>query len=245
MSNKVVFDTVRPWLDEQGFTPGRIAALNDACEALRRGEDMPIVVEGKPAHKLADPAAFFDGVRKVTGPLNLEQVETVNALLKAAAHWPIAWLAYGLATAWHEARLEPIHEKGGRAYLDKYDTGPLAKALGNTPEDDDDGILYAGRGLVQLTGRANYRKAGAHLGLDLLAKPDLALDPENATRILVWGMETGAFTGKALKDYLAGTMVKEAAYAPCRRIINGTDRAALIAGHAIGFQCALSAGGWA
>lgn len=35
MSNQVIFDTVRPWLDDKGYTDERIAALNAACNALR------------------------------------------------------------------------------------------------------------------------------------------------------------------------------------------------------------------
>ena len=38
-----------------------------------------------------------------------------------------------------------------------YDTGRLAKALGNTPEKDGDGQRFKGRGLIQLTGTNNYK----------------------------------------------------------------------------------------
>jgi putative chitinase len=196
-------------------------------------------------YKLTDPDRFYTGVRLVTGSLQPVQFQTIESLLEAAKHWPLSWLAYGLATAWHEARLKPIKELGSDAYLDKYDTGKLAEALGNTPEDDDDGILYAGRGLVQLTGRRNYRNAGGFLGLDLLTNPDLALDPVNATRILVWGMEGGEFTGRGLKDFLPDRRGTVTQFTNARRIINGTDKAALIAGYAEKFQTALEQGGWA
>lgn len=45
---------------------------------------------------------------------------------------------------------------------------------------------YFGRGFVQLTWQENYAAAGKDLKLDLVAKPALALEPENAARILVW-----------------------------------------------------------
>lgn len=197
------------------------------------------------AHVLADQPRFYIGVRKVTGSLDQIQVDTIQRLLNAAKEWPLSWVAYALATAWHECKLRPIREMGSNAYLDKYDTGKLAAALGNTPEDDDDGIRYAGRGLVQLTGRRNYRSAGEFLGVDLLGNPDLALLPEVATKILVWGMEGGKFTGRALDDYLPDRLGTQPQFVQARRIINGQDRAQLIAGHAEKFQDALEDGGWA
>lgn len=209
--------------------------IQSAMAALRRAATSKV---SEPAFIVHDAPAFFAGVNAVTGSLTQRQVDTINAILQVAKHWPRRWVAYALATAWHECRLEPIKERGGIAYLSKYDTGRLARMLGNTPEADGDGVKYAGRGLVQLTGRANYAKAGEYLGIDLLGNPDLALDLNHAAAILAWGMETGAFTGKKLADYLG------ADFRNARRIINGMDRADLIAGYAIKFDRALIAGKW-
>lgn len=55
------------------------------------------------------------------------------------------------------------------------------KDLGNTQAGD--GKRYMGRGIFQLTGRANYRTMGPKLGLDLEGKPDLAADPPVSFRI--------------------------------------------------------------
>ena len=60
----------------------------------------------------------------------------------------------------------------------------LAKTLGNTEKGD--GYRYRGRGSLQLTGRANYVKAGKDLGIDLEGNPDLAAAPEHAFRIAGW-----------------------------------------------------------
>ena len=55
------------------------------------------------------------------------------------------------------------------------------KRLGNTEEGD--GFRYRGRGMVSLTGRANYRKYGQIIGVDLEAQPDLMLKPEIGARV--------------------------------------------------------------
>ncbi|MBH9537539.1 hypothetical protein [Novosphingopyxis sp. YJ-S2-01] len=186
------------------------------------------------AHTLANPAAFYAEVRKITGALDQVQVNTIEALLHKGAHWPIAWLAYGLATAWHEARMKPIAEwgKGGNR--------PYAKP-------GKYGQPQYGRGLVQLTWDRNYEWADKALGLNgsLLKDFDRALEPDIASDILVKGMETGAFTGKALRDYLPTERGGFDQFRNARRIINGTDKATAIASHALAFQNALSAGGWA
>ena len=58
--------------------------------------------------------------------------------------------------------------------------------LGNTTPGD--GYKYRGRGLIQLTGRANYRDFGRLIKVDLEETPDRASDGENAVRVaaLFW-----------------------------------------------------------
>lgn len=181
---------------------------------------------------------FFGAVRPLFGgSLSQGQVDGIEALLAATAALPVTHRAYLLATAKHETAdtMRPIVEYGGRKYFNKYDTGKLAAALGNTPAADGDGYLYRGRGYVQVTGRANYGKAGLALGLDLLRHPDMALHPTVASQILVRGCSEGWFTGKKLGEYLPGD------YRNARRVVNGTDRADLIAGYARQFEIALVA----
>ena len=187
-----------------------------------------------PISKPFDERAFFASVRGRFGGLSQAQVDGFKSLLTVMRPWPVSWASYGLGTTWHETAhtMQPIKERGGADYLSKYDTGRLASALGNTPSADGDGQLYAGRGYVQITGRANYRKFGIE------ATPDDALKPEVAGRILVEGMERGLFTGKKLSDYLPGD------YFNARRIINSTDKAQMIADYANDFERALRAGGW-
>lgn len=83
------------------------------------------------------------------------------------------------------------HESGGLRWLFEL-WGPtpqqrryeppsdLAVELGNT--EAGDGYLYRGRGLIQVTGRSNYRRTGSALGMDLEGHPELLGEPMLASR---------------------------------------------------------------
>lgn len=78
-----------------------------------------------------------------------------------------------LAQAAHESDLfRTLAEYGGPAYFARYDG---RRDLGNT--EAGDGARYHGRGLFQLTGRANYRRYGALIGIDLEGAPERAKEP--------------------------------------------------------------------
>lgn len=189
---------------------------------------------------MTDRAKFFAHVRSRFGALRQTQVDGFVFLLDRLAETNLIrnQAAYILATVWHEtaSTMQPITERGPRQYFDQYDTGRKAKALGNTPQKDDDGWLYRGRGYVQITGAENYRQISARLGFDLLNQPDLALEPQIAWQILLLGMTEGLFTGRCLSDYLTPTKTD---YLTARRIVNGLDRATQIAEYARVFEFAL------
>lgn len=175
--------------------------------------------------------------------LKQSQVDGIERLVRAAELGGLTYpeTAYLLATVYHETgeAMQPVVERGSKSYFDKYDIGQLAKKLGNTPIKDGDGYLYRGRGDVQITGEDNYRKFGKLLGVDLINNPDLALDPTTSAKIAVLGMRDGLFTGVGFRKKRPVGRYDKAAYTKARVIINGTDKAGLIAGHAMVFEKAL------
>jgi putative chitinase len=60
-----------------------------------------------------------------------------------------------------------------------------ANRLGNGSEDSGDGYRYSGRGLIQLTGKANYIRLTKISGIDILTDPDSAALPDIACQIAV------------------------------------------------------------
>jgi hypothetical protein len=167
--------------------------------------------------------AFFEVIRREFGPLSQKQVDGFNVLYEASKELPVRHQAYVLATAWHEtaATMQPIEEYGrgkGREYGKP--VGPYGK-------------VYFGRGYVQLTWLENYEKAGKAVDRNLVQFPDQAMIPEVAADIIVRGMSQGWFTRKKMADFQS--------YEDMRKVVNGTDKAALIAGYAKKMEAALLA----
>jgi hypothetical protein len=194
---------------------------------------------------------FYSQVRHglFRGRLRQSQVDGLNFILDAwerdHAKKDDRWLAYALATTHHEtdASIRPIHEYGGRRYFfEMYDIEGRrprkARELGNL--NPGDGARFHGRGFVQLTGRKNYEAMQREFRVDLTSSDkaaDRALDPALAAKIMFCGMERGTFTGKKLGDYFNA---KRAQWERARAIINGKDKARLIAGFALDYYAAVS-----
>ena len=180
-----------------------------------------------------DRGIFFAQIRSLFGRMSQSQVEGLNSLLDAVGGCLINEAAYMLATAYHETAhtMQPIEEYGkgrGRDY---------GKRLKMSRKPYSDTLpLYYGRGYVQLTWYENYEKAGKKVGVDLLNEPGWALSAPIAAKIMREGMIEGWFTGKKLNDYVG---LRTADYVSARRIINGMDKAQLIAGYAVVFELAL------
>lgn len=191
-----------------------------------------------------DRATFFAFARRAPfgNRLTQEQVDGCEAILNAWTGDDDRQLAYVLATAFHETAgtMAPVREgsRPSRRLSDAQARRVVAKYRYGKP-DPETGHVYYGRGLVQLTWRRNYEKMGKKLGLDLVWMPDGVLDLTASARILITGMVDGDFTGRKLSDYF--TADKEDPEG-ARRIVNGTDKASLIAGYYKNFLDSLKAG---
>lgn len=139
--------------------------------------------------------------------------------------------AYLLATVHHESRmgLWLLDQESGWAYEGRHH-------LGNTERGD--GPRYRGRGYIPIIGRIQYAHWEQTLGLPLLREPDLAAEPYVAAEIAVRGMRNGSFTGHYLAEYLNES---DRDYLGARRVVNGQDRAVLVARYAQQYEAALRA----
>jgi putative chitinase len=252
-----------------------LAAVHDIAESLALAPPVAAAPPPPPpaapaltpqesaAFAFTDYGKFYDWLRgnDMLGPtISTSEYSGCDAILKACAlaQSPLAFTADTLATAYLETAhtMQPVKEYGGTAYYRRmYDIEGQrpnkARELGNlTPGD---GAKYAGRGYPQMTGKTNYARADKRLhelgilkpGENLVDNPDLAMRPDVAAAIMIYGMHEGWFTGKKLADYLpAQGPANHAAFKQARRIINGQDRADDIARYALNFQTALQAGGW-
>lgn len=85
-----------------------------------------------------------------------------------------------------------LHESGMLKYVKElasgaaYDTGELAKRLGNTPEADGDGQKYKGRGLIQITGHDNYVVLSHVFHENFIGEPERLEQPDWAALSAGW-----------------------------------------------------------
>jgi putative chitinase len=167
---------------------------------------------------------FWTQYRQAYGKVTQKTVDAVEFLLSKFERTKLSrpQIAYLFGTVKHETAntFLPIYEKGRKSYFNKYDG-----RLGNNQKGD--GYKYRGAGYVQLTGRTNYLK----YGID--TDPALAIEPNTAFDILVDGCTRGVFTGQRLDKYINASKTD---FMGARRVVNGNDKASLIAGYARTFD---------
>jgi predicted chitinase len=125
-------------------------------------------------------------ISEILGPFGpIENVRANWPLIESALERneinSLATVIAAIATvAVETGRFSPIRERGGPAYFTKNYEGRVD--LGNTQPGD--GAKFFGRGYIQITGRGNYSEYGRGIGVDLVANPDLALDPAIGAQVL-------------------------------------------------------------
>ena len=170
----------------------------------------------------------FDILRKELfgGKLSSSDVMQLNYLVQKCSEATMSYAetAYALATVYHETAktMLPIIERGSTAYLKGKKYYP-----------------YIGYGYVQLTWKANYERIGKLIGVDLIKQPSKALERDVAAKIMTGGMLNGWFTGVGFRRKRPVSRYDRVAYIKARSIINGVDKAELIADYAMVFERAL------
>ncbi|CDI07854.1 hypothetical protein [Agrobacterium pusense] len=200
-----------------------------------------------------DEARFVASVRKSLfgGRLRMAQLAGMKTILSGFATalpgGDPRWLAYMLATAFHEtaATMQPVRETLATTDAEAIARLDRAFAAGRLPmvrrpywRRDAEGKSWLGRGFVQLTHRRNYETMSELTGVDLTGRPERAMEADVATAILIQGMVAGSFTGRRLADFFDA---EREDWDAARAIINGSDRASLVGNYGRAFHRALLA----
>lgn len=210
-------------------------------------------------------SVFYLKIQKLFGsPINPSQRQGIDAIL---AEWDkrglmdMRWLAYILATAFHETgkKMQPIEENlkysadGLRKVFKKYfkenefelfafkpekiANRVYANRIGNGNEASGDGWKYRGRGLPQTTGKANYQWAKELTGVDVITNPDLMKELPISVQTMFEGMLNGKYCGVRLSTFFNDKITD---WKNARRIINRNDKDDIIGSYAKTFFDALS-----
>jgi hypothetical protein len=188
-----------------------------------------------------DRAKFFTAFRPQFGALSESQVQGYDAVFD---YWDKSnltdnrWLAYALATAFHETGeyLQPVRE--GFCSSDQGSINAVTD-LFNYALHEANVQSYFGSGLVQITFGDNYKRLGQAIGIgdDLYDNPSLALNMDIAVKILFKGMVDGLYTSHSLSKYF---FEDQTDWVNARKIINRLDKADLIADYGQKFLDCLS-----
>lgn len=150
----------------------------------------------------------------------MADIETnLPALIAGLKHFeltdkPMVLMALGTIAA-ETAGFKPIDE-----YVSRFNTSPRGnpfdlydnrRDLGNRGKPD--GASYKGRGYIQLTGRDNYCKIGAQVGVELENHPEKANDPVIAGLILACFIKN--------KELRIKAALLERDFAAARKAVNG------------------------
>lgn len=151
--------------------------------------------------------AFLEPLRRVFERFEIDKPVRIAAFLAQAAHESTNFTR--LEENLHYSRPERIMSVFSSTVHSIASAVPLinnpqalankvyANRLGNGDEPSGDGWRYRGRGLFQITGRANYMAAGAALNVDLKTHPELVAEPEGAAMAAGWFWSAAGCNGLA------------------------------------------------
>jgi putative chitinase len=167
------------------------------------------------AAKVKDPAKWLDAVGATCVEFKIDTPQRIAGFLAQTSHESggytmlsenLNYRAATLAACWPNRFAvlgpdkKPIKENGklvptavANAIAGKPELIAnlvYSSRMGNGPAESGEGWLYRGRGLKQLTGKDNYTRCGAELGIDLVGNPDLLLEPLYAARSAGWFWKT-------------------------------------------------------
>lgn len=180
---------------------------------------------------------FYEYARRAPfgGRLSQTQVDGLERLLAACEADGVTddrQIAYVLASVFHEtgARMQPVRETFATSDAQAVRRLDAAMAAGRLRQVSRPywRAGWFGRGDIQVTHERNYRKIWAALGLPLDTPADRMLEPGISARTAIIGMRDGLFTGHALDRYFNDQKDDPEG---ARKIVNGTDKASLIAGY--------------
>ena len=225
-------------LKTRGFSPGSIdgrfgPGTEAAIIAFQKSQEL--LADGIAGARTLEALGFEE--LPLAGDLGVVTIDLASRLFPTTAldtlktNLPIVLSALtesGIATtemalmALSTVRVETGSLKPISEFISRFNTSPGGhpfdlydnrKDLGN--EGQPDGERYRGRGFVQLTGRSNYRRYSAVLGLgtQLIDEPDLANEPNIAARLLAHFLKDRE---RAIKEALVSRN-----FAGARRLVNG------------------------
>ena len=199
-----------------------LGAIRAACEKFQINTDKRV------AAFLAQCAHESGGFTMLTENLNY-RASTM------AACWPNRFAVMG-------PDKKPVKDAKGaltpNAFATALEKKPEAIAntvysnrMGNSTIESGDGWKYRGRGLKQLTGKDNYTRCGAGIGVDLVSDPDKLLEPTYAALSASWFWESNHcgdfidkddFVGltKKINGGTIGLADREARYKKCLASMN-------------------------
>ena len=157
-------DTIRRILDAMRVRPETAALYAPHLDAAARGWGVADYALPMWLAQLAHESAMFE-----------RMVESLNYTKAAQIRrtWPKRFANNSAAVAF----VRKPERLANFVYADR---------IGNGDAASGDGWKYRGRGLIQITGKDNYRDAGEALGLPLLEEPELLEDLVHAADAAGW-----------------------------------------------------------